>query len=236
MAYDKDKEIWEKWKQDRSHESARELLQATAGVRQQAINNWSGSISPTTLQSEALKLSMEAFDSYDPGRNVKLTTHLTNSLKKMSRMAYNEVSFLRLPEDRQLRFSSYNNAKNELSDFLGRDPSAEELSDELGWPVAEVIRMQNEDRNTLIASEPLPVAMETHSNIDGSDPDHAVHYALTEMPGVDQQIFRHTTGYGGAPIYDAKQMKKNLGINQNQLSYRKKKIVSYLKGVKGVGS
>lgn len=230
---DKDVELWEQWKRNPSEDNTRALLQQTAGVRNRAVQTWSGSISPGTLQSEAVKQSINAFQTYNPKKNVKLTTHLTNSLKKLSRDAYAEVSFLRMPEDRQMRYQSFNTAREDLKDRLGRDPSPYELSDELGWTVAECRRFLNEDRTVLISSEPLPVGLQSMSASQGTNPNDPMHFVIADLPEQDRIIFEHTTGYGGAKILSGQELMGKLGITQSQLSYRKRIIAQRVKQYRG---
>lgn len=226
---ERDIELWKQWSQNRNVDNTRALLNQTQGVRYRAVNNWTGSVSPTTLNSEAIKISMKAFESFDPNKGVQLSTHLTNNLKKLSRLGYSEVSFLRMPEERQMKYTAFETAKDDMKERLGRDPSEMELADELGWPAAEVARFLKEDRKILISSEPLPVGMESFTPQAGVDPNDRTHYAVADMNPVDQQIFKHTTGYGGAQILDGKSLMKKLNLKQSQLSYRKQVITRELK-------
>ena len=221
---DKDIEIWQQWKKNRTEDNTRALLNQTHKLRHRAISNWQGSVSPVTLNSEAVKISMKAFDTYDPSKNVKLSTHLTNNLKKLSRLGYSEVSFLRIPEERQMKYTTFETAKEDLRERLGRDGSATELAAELGWPVAEVERFLKEDRKILISSEPTPVGMESFVPQTGVNPNDKAHFILADMNPLDQQIFKHTTGYGGAEIMDGKTLMNKLNLKQSQLSYRKQVI------------
>lgn len=229
---DKDVQIWEQWKKNPNDvNNTRALLKQTAPLRYRAVTNWQGSVSPTTLNSEAVRISMKAFNTYDPNKNVKLSTHLTNNLKKLSRLGYQEVSFLRMPEERQMKYTTFDTARQDMKDRLGRDPSAMELSDELGWPTAEVDRFLKEDRKLLISSEPLPVGMDAFVPQKGIDPNDKTHFVLADMNPVDQQIFKHTTGYGGNKILSGKELMDKLGIKQSQLSYRKQVIAKKFKEV-----
>lgn len=226
---DKDMEIWKQWQRNKTEDNTRALLNQTQKIRYRAVSNWTGSVSPVTLNSEAVKLSMKAFDTFDPDKGVKLSTHLTNSLKKLSRLGYSEVSFLRMPEERQMKYTTFETAKEDLRERLGRDPSEMELADELGWPAAEVGRFIKEDRKVLMSSEPLPVGMESFAPQTGVNPNDRTHYAVADMNPIDQQIFKHTTGYGGAPILDGKTLMEKLNLKQSQLSYRKQVITRELK-------
>ena len=223
-----DIKLWKKWKQTQSPADLGVLLKRTEGVRRNALHSWKTTVSPVTMNSEAIKLSVDAFAKYDPNRGVKLSTHLTNHLQKLSRTVYEESSFLSIPENRTLKNTTYTQAQEDMRERLGRDPSSDELSDELGWPVREVERFQKESRQLLVASEPVPIGMEGFCPDQGTDPNHRLHYALADMQPVDQEIFRLATGYGGNPVTPNPGIMKKLNIKQSQLSYRKRVIANKL--------
>lgn len=220
--------LWKQWNRTKNPQDLANLLRHTEGIRRNVVNSWKSTVSPVTMNSDALRHSVDAFKKFDPTRGVKLSTHLTNHLQKISRTVYEESSFLSIPENRTLKRTTYTQAEDDLRERYGRDPSAEELSDELGWPVREVERFQRESRQLLVASEPIPVGMEGHCSDQGIDPNHKLHYVLADMPGSDQQIFRYSTGYGDTPILDSKEIQKRMNIKQSQLSYRKRVIAEKL--------
>lgn len=232
----KDVEIWNRWKQNPSEDNTRALLNQTANIRHKAVQNWSGSISPTTLHSEAVKQSIKAFETYDPNKNVQLSTHLTNQLKKLSRDAYAEVSFLRMPEERQMKYRTFEFGREELREKLGREPSAFELSDRLGWSLAETRRFLSEDKTVLMNSEPLPVGMQSMSTSGDINPNDPLHFAIADLSPTDQLIFEHTTGYGGAKVLTGAELMRKTGLSQSQISYRKRIITQRVKSFRGAGN
>lgn len=225
----KDLELWRTWNSSRTPDSLGNLLKATEGARYRGMQPWQGTISPVSLNSEALKQSVKAFETFKPEKGNKLTTHLTNYLQKASRLVYEEASMLRVPESRQMKAISFRNAQESLEEELGREPSAEEMSDELGWPVREIQRFKQESRQVLISSEPLPVGVEGFCPEQGTNATDKMHYVIADMDPVDQTIFRHTTGYGNSSILSGKDLTKKLNINQGQLSYRKKQIAKNIR-------
>jgi hypothetical protein len=226
---DQDIKLWQQWQQNPNKDNTKALLDQTAGIRHRSIQSWSGSLSPVTLQSEAVKQSLNAFKSFDPSKDVKLTTHLTNNLKKLSRDAYAEVSFLRMPEDRQMKYRSFETAREDLKERLGRSPSDFELADELSWSLPEVRRFLSEDKKILVDSEPLPIGLQSFSLTGGLDPNDRLHFVVADMNDVDKQIFAHTTGYEGAKILTGADLMRKLNLTQSQLSYRKRVIADQVK-------
>src|SRR5579859_3329395 len=70
--------------------------------------------------AEAYKLANKAAKSFDPNKDVKFSTHLTNQLKKLSRISTMYGSSVRLPENKQFKLQRINTAEAELKDSLGR--------------------------------------------------------------------------------------------------------------------
>ena len=219
----KDMEAWNKWNTDQTPENMGKLLKQTEKVRYKAIQNWTGTLAPASLNSEAVKLSVRAFKTYDPDKNVKLSTHLTTHLKKLSRMNYSEQNLARIPENRQMSYTTYHRAFSELEDHMGREPTIEELADHLSWSTAEVRRFQRESRKEFVASEPLPVFDSMKE-----DGNKHIYFAVADMAPTDRLIFEHTTGFNGNKIMENKGLMAKTGLNQGQLSHRKRLITKSL--------
>ena len=60
-------------------------------------------IPQAVVLAEAYKLAHKAAESFDPKRDVKFSTHLTNQLKKLSRISTQYGAAVRLPENKQFK-------------------------------------------------------------------------------------------------------------------------------------
>ena len=228
-ASERDLELWNKWKQDKNKDNLTPLMTAMNPVIQKEVSRWAtGNVSRPVLNIEAKKIALKAFDSYDPN-STQLNTHLTNQLKGLSRIVYTHSNAARMPEHQTLKVGSYLNAKNELEEDLGREPTAQELSSSLKWSMKEVDRFRNELRAGLSTSKPTPPGFETYN------PDEAfIDFIYNDLHDQDKLVFEHTTGYGGNKILSAKTLMAKTGMTQGQISHSKRRITKMVLEMKGL--
>ncbi len=226
---DKDIELWKNWKSDSNKQTLTPLMSAINPVIQKEVSRWAtGSVSRPVLNIEAKKIALKAFETYDP-KSAKLSTHVTNQLKGLSRIVYTHSNAARMPEHQTLKIGSYLNAKNELEEDLGREPTAQELSSSLKWSMKEVDRFRNELRSGLSTSKPTPPGFETYN------PDEAfIDFVYNDLHDQDKLVFEHTTGYGGNKILSAKTLMAKTGMTQGQISHSKRRITKMVLEMKGL--
>lgn len=170
------------------------------------------------VQIEAFKLAKEAAKDYDPSIG-KFSTHLTNSLKKLSRFSTQYGQVVRLPENQQFLLNKLNKAEKELEATMGREPSLEELSDYTKMSVQVISNiLQNRKQTVNLAN-----MVETPVFIKGNN-DEYVHFVHHDLTHRDKLILEHRTGFGGKEVLDNEQLSKKLGISPSTLSSRVKFI------------
>lgn len=224
MSADRDLELWQKWHQSKSSTDLEALLRELNPLIQAEVNRRSGTLNRGTLQTQAKILTVKALESYDPIRGVKLSTHVTNQLQKLSRMNYANQNAFRVPEQNMLQFQTYQVAKDQLEGTMGRAPTVDELSDELRWSSKRVLQMQRcVDGSELLESGVAPTGVFT-----ASTHDPRLGYAYHSMSPRQQEVFRYTTGFEGAERLTGAQMMKQLDLTQGQLSYEKLKVKKVL--------
>jgi DNA-directed RNA polymerase specialized sigma subunit len=225
----RDTELWNQWNKNRNKETLTPLLKAVNPIIQKEVSRWAtGSVSRPVLDIEAKKLALKAFDTYSP-QSSQLNTHLTNQLKGLSRIVYTNSNPARLPEHQTLKVGTYLNAKNELEEQLGREPTVEELSSSLKWSKKEVERFSTELRTGLSTSKPTPAGFETYN------PDETlVDFIYNDLHDQDKLVFEHTTGYGGNKILSAKDLIAKTGMTQGQISHSKRRITDMVLKIRGI--
>lgn len=228
-----DLEAWKTWKKNPTDEHASALLAQVNPLIQREVSKWSGSLAKPLLETEGKQLAMDAFHTYDPDKGAALGTHVVNQLQRMSRLVYSHQNIARMPENKILQFHSYNIAHNELSDSLGRSPTADELSDHLAWPVKRV----EEYRKMIGQKERLEsggLFESTDGGLYGDDvQDHTLDFIHHGLPAQQKVMFEHLTGYGGAERLSNQAIQKKLGLTQGQYSYLKSKLISHVASASG---
>lgn len=146
---EKELRLWKDWKKHDNKEARNELLDSMKPVMYGQINKFRSSPIPdSALESKAKRLTLKAFDTYDPSK-AQLNTHVTNHLKRLQRFVIDYQNVGKIPEHRALAISKFQNVKGNLTEELDREPTIYELADELDWDPKEVDRMQSEMRKDL---------------------------------------------------------------------------------------
>jgi hypothetical protein len=223
-----DIEAWNNWKKSGSREDLGTLFNRMEPVIQKEVSRWaSGPVARPVLNLEAKKISLNAFNSFDPNK-AKLNTHLTNNLKGLSRIVYTHTNPARMPEHQVLKLSTFTSAKQALEEQLGREPTALELGEDLAWSPREVERYQGQLRTGYSTSQPLP------PGFDRFDSDKVfLEFVYNDLVDQDKIVFEHTTGYGGKPILSAKDLIKKTKMTQGQISHSKRRIRTLVEKARG---
>lgn len=218
---EKDVQLWKTWKKQPTDAHAEALLGQMNPLIQKEVNRWSGTLSRPALELEAKRLTMEALQTFQPTRGAALGTHVTNRLRKLSRLPYTHQNIARMPEYQTLKFHTHNIAKSALEEKLGREPTVDELSRQLSWPKPYLANFQKSMRKEFVESGvPAPIF-----DIDSGE-SGTVDFVYNDLSPMQKTIFQHTTGYGGAQVLKNPQMMKKLRLSQGQLSYQKRLLVN----------
>ena len=186
-----DLELWEKWKKTGQSRYLEDLLARLKPLLHREVHKWQASMPPAVLESKGRQLIVDALKAYDPTRGAAIATHITTRLRKMSRSVYPYQNVARLPENQQLAFNTFAIAQNNVLDRTGREATARELADELGWTPTKVRTFQSTiGRRELVESEGL------FGEAD-SDNMPLVDFFYHGLPPSEQLLFEDITGYGG---------------------------------------
>jgi DNA-directed RNA polymerase specialized sigma subunit len=203
-------------------EDIKKLLADHKNLIDAEAKKYSTNIPFITAQIEAYKLARQAAESYTPSIG-KFSTHLVNSLKKLSRISTQYGSSIRLPENTQFGINKLNNLEKQLESEFGRPPSIEELADYSGMHIKAV--------NNLLKSKKTMVSfnnmMNTPTIIDSSNDEWAT-FVYHDLVPNDKIIFEHMTGFGGKKVLEAEHIAKKLKIPQTQVNHRIKIISDML--------
>jgi len=220
-----DIELWRQWKKSKAPGDLQRLLTQMNPLLLREVNKWAPSMSRSYLESEAKRLAVDAFESYDPNQGTALSTYVASRLPKLSRAVYSTQNTARLSETKNLLFHTYHTASNDLRDRYGREPTNEELSDLLGWSPKKLEQFQRQSqRKEFVESEEHPDSEDAE--------DTLVDYIYHDLPPLQKSVFEYSTGYQGKPKLSGSDIMKKLNITQGQLSYQKSLIVQAVQRAK----
>lgn len=167
------------------------------------------------LQIEAFRIAKEAAKTFDPKLEFKFSTHLVNSLQKLSRLSTQYGNTIRLPENQQYILNKINKVTKQHEAEEGREPTLEEISEKSGINLATVNNiLQNKKQIVNVANM---VNMPTL--IDGED-DEWIHFVYHDLVPTDKIIMEHKTGFGGKPLLSSEELAKKLNMSISNVNSR----------------
>lgn len=193
-------EMWKKWKKTKDPKYANNLLHSMDGFLQSYVNKFANSPLPRpAIESHARILAVKAFHTYDPNKGAALSTHLGHELKHLTRYVLDYQNVGKIPENRGIAISKYQNIKANLTDELGRDPNTIELAEHLQWSPAEVSRMQTELRQDLnIVQGKEEAFFDIGFNLTDKTRD-IVEFVYYSVGPEEKNILEYSFGLGGNP-------------------------------------
>ena len=218
---------WKAWKADPNPKTLSHLFRQMEPVMFSATKINQGSISPAVIQAEAKIQALKAFKTYDPKHEVKLSTHVHNYLQKVNRLNYQYQEIFAVPEQRRIKYQTFQKAKQDLEDNLKREPNAEELADHLHWSRAEVGRFLSESKTELSDSQPHSSDLALH-DVHSIRDATMMSYIYNDLPPKSKMLLEHTAGYNGQPVLTNPQLMKKFGMTLGQLSYAKKDLREHI--------
>jgi hypothetical protein len=228
----RDLELWHEWNQTRTEANLKQVLDQLNPVIQNEVNRWAGTLARPVLEIEAKTLAREAIESFSPNAGAALATHVTNRLKKLSRLSYTHQNIARMPEYQSLKFTTVSNAKSALTEQHGREPTVDELADELNWSRPALEAFQKNVRKEYIETDAPPPIFDTTEPEAGGTVDFVYH----DLAPKQKKLFEFTTGYRGTPVLNNAEIMKRLKMTQGQLSYQKRILVNKFNEHLGGGS
>ena len=213
------------WLKNKSPENLSRVVESFYPTINSEITRYSGP--KNLLRSQAKILTIKAIKSFNPMSGAKLNSWVVTNLKPLSRYSVKQRD-VKIPEVAARQAAQVNRAFEDLRDEYGRDPTDEEIADELGITPRRVADV----RRKAVAS----VTSSTYDEIEGDD--------MTSVPGVvtpsklpfaqeavyeglnsdDRFIFDSLTGLNGAKQLSAKEVAARLGISPAAVSQRASRI------------
>lgn len=220
---DNEQELWKQWKKNPGDETLRPLLLAMDSTIMKRVNMFNTAEVPKpVLQITAKKMAVEAFENYNPKKS-SLKTHTYNYLKQLTRFVGDRQNTAKIPENRRIKITQYRTAMSNLEEKLGRDPSFQELSANLKWPLNEVQRMDAELRGSTVSS-----TFEGDSVLagDSSRERRIIRNIYYELNPEEALVFEYLLGERGKPQMTESEIASKLNMSITKVSRIKHKIVT----------
>lgn len=216
--------LWRQWKRTKDPKVMGELVDSMQPIIQQTTGKFKDVTIPrSAIEAEATHQAIIGIQTYNPKKGAKLSTHVYNRMPKVNRFVYEHQNVGRIPEHRVLKINTYQTAYETLQSDLGREPSAMEISDELGWSLPEVERMERELRKEVIGSV-LESGGNDFSFMGANEENKVLGYIYYELSPQEKVVFENVSGYAGRPILSDNQVARRLNMQPEEVRRIKRRI------------
>ncbi len=228
----KEFELWQAYKNG-DVQARNRLLTSLDPLLKKNVNKYVNSGLPReSLETEARFLAAKAFESYDPSK-AQLNTHVTNHLKHLQRFVIEYQNIAKIPENRAIQISKFQNIKANLSEKLNREPNVIELAEELNWSPAEVERMISENRKDLTMISGEDIFYEDQFRAQDLTVE-AIWFVYYDVDNEDKKILEYTFGLFGNTKIPVQEIALKIGKPESYVLKRYKELAEKINGARGL--
>lgn len=225
---DTDNDVWRRWKDNPTPEDFGELYKRNEWAIKSGIKRYTDVGNPipeAALHAKGLVWFDQALRSFDPSFGVKLTTHVTNKMQQAARYVRANRDIAHIPDDRQVHIWRYRQATEKLTDKLGREPSTQEISDDMKLPYKMVSKLRRELRKDIVQQG---YHMD-ESNKSLRKFEDLMQGFYNDLDPKRQVILEDTFGMFGKPKRKVEETAETLGMTPQKVYYERGKLANLIK-------
>ena len=218
----RDLDLYYAWKKSGDKQALGALVKNLHPIIYSEVRRVSGTLPEGALSSEAKKWAIKALQTYDPTKDVAISTHVTNYLPKVRRLNYKYQNSARLPENLQLQFTEFQNTISNLENELNREPTDEEVAAKIGWSKPQVIKFKGSLYKDLVESSTQRPVETSQFNTSRFLLDHL----MSKLDEEEKMILTNSKDIS------ATELAVKLGVSISRLNYLKAKLRDKISGIK----
>lgn len=208
--------LYEAYRKSRSMPDKQALIASFQNLIQNEVNRWTASGLPRlALEGEATHLAIQAIETYNPTAGTQLATHMTNTLRRLSRYVAANQHTVRLSEANQLAAYGLHNDKLRLETELGRPPTPAELSLATGQTTTTLAKWKNWHEH-LTSKVQEGTGMPVREDISRNQ--IIMDFLHHDLPVQHRLVFAHSVGYKGAEQLTPGQIAQKLNLSPSRIS------------------
>jgi RNA polymerase primary sigma factor len=217
------------WKEEPTPDNMARVVDALSPTINAEVQRYSGS--KPIIRGKAKTLAIKAVKSYDPQHGAALRSWVVTQMQPLSR--YNQqMRPLRTSELAIRQAAEAHRLRTELSDNLGREPSDEEVADEIGLSVKRVRDLKKNVKATIyetaFESQDQEGASLLPGTVETDKVDMAEAIVYESLPSRDRTIYDLKVGRHGKTAIPNHQIAKRLGVTPALISQRSALIAAQI--------
>lgn len=218
-------DAWNTWDQGgRKRSQLKPLMAAYQPLVDREVDRWSGSQLPrVALESQAKRLTMKAFRTFDPARS-QLQTHVMGGLRGMDEFVKAHSLGVRMSVGKTRLADKAYRVSKQLELELGREATPEEIAMRSGLGITTLgglARAQNQLASSAEAggfSQPIREDL-SHDQI-------VAEFLHSDLPPIQQQVLDYSMGLHGKDKLSPGAIAKKLNLSSARISQIKTEIAS----------
>lgn len=226
-------ETWNDWKsdwQDPARNAA--MLKKIQPWVDQSIMAAGGNPSDRVLRAKANMMAIAYLRKYDPEKS-NMKNYLYGQLRGLHRVVGADQNIIQIPERAALGRKAIMEAEKELTDELGRFPSAAEIADRTGISLKNIQKWNTYGGalyESSLANPDNQGDVYAGGHIVGEDKAETAwqNYVYDTLPDRQKAVMERMFGMNGQPVMSPAEIAKSLNISQAAVSQHKKKIFDLL--------
>lgn len=226
-------EHWKQWKVDPTPESFQQLYDSHAKIFGDVGKQYK---SQSTLPRAAIKSNMlynyiQALHTFDPAGGRKLSTHVIENMQHTRRYITRYRNIAKIPHDRGKLVGLFDNRYGALKESLGREPTNQELADDMLTSGDEVAKnltartvgtLRKERQRELMAEAPGGDVGQTAQDTQVAD---RIKFLYGNLNPEQQLVLEHMFPDWGRPVIDdPQQLAPVIGMSPQKIRAIKKQI------------
>jgi RNA polymerase primary sigma factor len=175
---------------------------------------------------------MEAVGRFDPGKGSKLSTYASWWINRaIQRALVNQSKMIRLPAEVVDRIRRMRRVSAQVSNDLGREPTDEELAEELGIPNEKIVRLRTvglrpvsldapisyEEQTALCENIPDEQSLTPFEFLLEKDFSEQIDRLLKTLNEREIKIITHRFGLNGTPAKPLEQVGELIGVTHERV-------------------
>ena len=221
-------DLFKIWEKDPSPKNMSSILNCFNPLLNKTLQRYrSNPIDDQIILGDLKSHFVDAVETYDPKKGVKLITHIFPHLQKTSRFVQQNSGAIRIPENQLSNIRNFNQAKDDLKRNLNRDPLIDEIADEMGLPIKNVVRI-TKMISSGVPSELLNLGMISNESSENNFDQNMIMNFYYDLDNTDKKVFQYTTGYLGNEILSTNEISKKINRTPEFIEIRKKILATNL--------
>lgn len=222
----KDIELWSKFQLDPTPETFGALHKNFEGVINANVNKYGGGprseIPRSAMYAKAVTLFDTAIKTYDPTKGTKLSTHIYNNLQPLSRYYRDNKTINHIPDNRSTHIWRLRDREQFLTDHLGREPSTNELAEDMKLPLKTITMLRKEMKSEHLAEEGLESFTGASDELEKFQDN--IKAMMMDLSPTQQNFVEYLYGMNGRPKLTIKKMSKKMGVPESRVRYIQKQV------------